>query len=62
MLASKGHAFAIHEIFTGLRGAFRILLNTNAFLNKFDNSTKVNLVVIMEKLYDDPCALTIVLQ
>ena len=31
VLATKGHAFANHEIFTRLRGVFGIQLNTGAF-------------------------------
>ena len=55
VLATKGHAFANHEIFTRLRGVFGIQLNTAAF--QLDN-----LVVIVKQLYDDPGALAIVLQ
>ena len=69
VLATKGHAFANHEIFTRLRGVFGIQLNTAAFqLDKkgvWDTTqhwTKLNLVVIVKQLYDDPGALAIVLQ
>ena len=69
LIATKGHAFANHEIFTRLRGVFGIQLNTAAFqLDKkgvWDTTqhwTKLNLVVIVKQLYDDPGALAIVLQ
>ena len=66
-------AFAIHELFTILRGVSRILLSLHfAFheifriFGKFGQNCIydlfIDLIVIMEKLNDNPCALAIVLQ
>ena len=67
-------AFAIHGLFTILRGVLRrILLSLHLPLMKYSESLEnldkccicdffIDLIVIMEKLNDNPCALAIVLQ